>query len=242
MLNKNTEISFYHFRKIWESKARIPVIHCGAHTGEEAPTYFDLNMFPIYWVEAQPDIIDELRKNVYKYPLNEVVEAALWSESGQLFDMGISDDIYSSSLMTPMDIVKVSKGAKAAQKVSVSSKTLDELNLRFYDEGLLVLDVQGAESQVLEGSTQVLANSKWVYCEVTKIEMYRGSARWSEIDIQLKSKGFKLVDWQYDQEQDWGNALYRKGRGRFLDPIRRLRRRNLHDNSWNAVEALQQKW
>jgi FkbM family methyltransferase len=242
VLNKNTEISFYHFRKVWEKKTRIPVIHCGAHTGEEAQTYFDLNMFPVYWIEAAPGVFDELRQNVYRYPLNEAIEAALWNESGRTLDIYVSSDSHSSSLLAPLNILKVSKEAKTSQRIKVQTKTLDELNFRFFKDGLLILDVQGAEMKVLQGSQQILGNSKWIYCEVSKTEMYKNCAKWSEIQQHLTSKGFKLVDWQYDEEQDWGNALYRKGRGRLLDPMRRKQRAILHRKSWDSITEFQAKW
>jgi FkbM family methyltransferase len=242
MLNKKTEINFYHFRKIWEKRIQIPVIHCGAHTGEESPTYFDLNMFPVYWIEAQPKVIDDLKENVYRYPLNEVVEAALWNESGELLEIFVSQDSFSSSLLKPTNILDISKNSAMYQKIKVRTKTLDELNLQFYEEGLLVLDVQGAELNVLQGSAQVLANSKWVYCEVSKVEMYQDGANWSDIQNHLKNKGFRLIDWQYDQDQGWGNALYRKGRCKVLDPIRRKMRMRLHMRSWDLINEIQQKW
>jgi FkbM family methyltransferase len=242
MLNKDTEISFYHFRKFWETSNRIPVIHVGAHLGEEAPTYFVLDMFPVYWIEANSDVINELTRNVYQFPLNEVVNAALWSEPGKNLIMYVSEDVYSSSLLRPGNILKVSTRAKTQKEKTVVSSTLDELILRFFKDGLLVLDVQGAEYQVLNGSEKTLIDTKWIYCEVSNSELYEGSQKWSELTKRLNSMGFNLVDWQYDTNEDWGNALYRKGPRRGLDPFRRMFRRRLHEKTANSIKSLKEAW
>jgi FkbM family methyltransferase len=128
--------------------------------GEEAPTYFDLNMFPVYWVEANPEVIDDLTRNVYRFPLNEVINTALWSNSGEILTIYISQDIYSSSVLKPSAILNVLQRAQTGEELKVESKTFDQLNLRFFKDGMLVLDIQGAESYVLQGSENTLKDAK----------------------------------------------------------------------------------
>jgi hypothetical protein len=59
----------------------LPVLHCGAHLGEERLLYFEFQMLPVTWIESAPHLIITLTHNVMQLPCQNVIEATLWSTS-----------------------------------------------------------------------------------------------------------------------------------------------------------------
>lgn len=58
----------------------------------------------------------------------------------------------------------------------------------------LKLDIQGGELDALSGAEAVLARTGVVHCEVEFAEIYRGQPLFSEIELFLRARNFKLVD------------------------------------------------
>ena len=60
-------------------------------------------------------------------------------------------------------------------------------------ELLLKLDVQGFELSVLKGAVHALGRCRYVYCECSEVELYRGQALAGEIRGFLEAQGFRAV-------------------------------------------------
>ena len=58
---------------------------------------------------------------------------------------------------------------------------------------LLKLDVQGAELEVIAGAGAVLENVRWIYAEVSFLELYEGQPLASDVIARLRTHGFELV-------------------------------------------------
>ncbi len=73
--------------------------------------------------------------------------------------------------------------------------------------GLMNLDVQGAEQEVLIGFENTLKRVEAIYCEVNLIEIYRGNALFPDLNRWLRVRGFQLCDWEFSRA-GWGDALW----------------------------------
>jgi FkbM family methyltransferase len=234
MKDFETEIFIKDLRKYWIRKP-THVIHCGAHHGEEANSYYSNQMSPVIWIEAVPSLIPKLREQVKKFPRDVVLQAALWSSSGISKTIFIANNSFSTSMLCLGTHKKSYPEIDYVGTIEVMTSTLDSLSLvdgKSGDRYLLVLDLQGVEFEVLKGGIDLLKHCDFIYTEVSKEELYANQAVWSEIDLFLKESGFKLADWQYSRVKGWGNALYVRSDTRFLGP-RRLFRKISHRKRYN---------
>jgi hypothetical protein len=65
---------------IWNVRP-IGVLHVGAHNAEEAHDYERLNWGNVIWVEAQPNLVANLKKKLDPEK-HKVIAAAIWGKSG----------------------------------------------------------------------------------------------------------------------------------------------------------------
>jgi FkbM family methyltransferase len=226
MLNFETEISFNELRKYWIKSETLPVLHCGAHLGEERFLYFEFQMLPVTWIESGPHLIDSLRENVMQLPCQNVIEATLWSTSNVKMKLNIANNSFSSSLLNLEAASYLYPEISITESIEVLTTAIDDLEIsrQSLDGGLLVLDLQGVELEVLKGAVKTLDKSNYILCEVSNVEMYRNQPLWPEINEFLKIHCLTLIDFQIDEEKGWGNALYRKGRAKIFDSVMRKRR------------------
>ena len=92
--------------------------------------------------------------------------------------------------------------------------TLDDFfNINFpnqpYPE-VLVLDIQGAELDALQGSQKSLENAKVVVSEISRYHLYKNQGLFDDINHLLKSKGYICVCLNYDTEFEYGDAIWVK--------------------------------
>jgi hypothetical protein len=71
----------------------------------------------------------------------------------------------------------------------------------------LVIDVQGAEFKVLRGALRVLAQSGFVFTEVSEGGVYRGDVSLEVLIDFLRRQGFRLRNLDLNRH-GWGNALF----------------------------------
>lgn len=237
MLNFETEISFYELRKYWIKGGTLPVLHCGAHLGEERFLYFEFQMLPVTWIESGPHLINTLRQNVMQLPCQNVIEATLWSASNVKMELNVTNNSFSSSLLNLEAASYLYPEISITESIEVLTTAIDDLEIprQSLDGGLLVLDLQGVELEVLKGAVKTLNQFNYILCEVSNVEMYRHQPLWPEINDFLKIHSFTLIDFQIDEEKGWGNALYRKGRAKIFDSIVRKRRQLARKNTTQKI-------
>lgn len=73
----------------------------------------------------------------------------------------------------------------------VQTRRLDDVS-EITDIHYLKLDVQGAELEVLQNASRLLANTMVVFTEVEFLEMYKGQPLFGEIHSYMRSRGFML--------------------------------------------------
>jgi hypothetical protein len=84
------------------------------------------------------------------------------------------------------------RGWNVRDTVSVETTTVDELagNRTI---GLLKIDVQGAEQEVLAGATATLPRTSAVMLEVTFVSHYEGDATFVQLHETMQEAGFRLA-------------------------------------------------
>ena len=102
-----------------------------------------------------------------------------------------------NSLLRPTSI-NVSRFPRAAilqDLLTVKCCRLSSFQSRMPEDNIfLKIDVQGYEMQVLEGATSSLFERiRWIYVELTDLDLYEGQAKADEIRSYIHSLGYDLV-------------------------------------------------
>ncbi len=183
------------------------VLHVGAHKAEESCDYERLNWGHVIWVEAQPDLATELKRKLDPQK-NQVINAAIWGESGHVLNFKVSSNTESSSLLEFGTHKDDYPDISMTDSYQVITSTLEDILQKSSAFDFLNLDIQGVELEALKGLGSHFEKIRWIYTEVNKGEVYKNCAQVSEIDAFLKTKGFKRIATRWVRNQGWGDALY----------------------------------
>src|ERR1700755_2954604 len=87
------------FDTLWPKYEITPsgVLHLGANTGQEAPVYNRHGVSEVIWVEAIPEIFEELVKNVEQYPAQLCLNICVGKEEGKVVKFNVSNNESQSS-------------------------------------------------------------------------------------------------------------------------------------------------
>ena len=145
---------------------------------------------PLMLVEPVPDFEPVLKELARVYGA-EYVLAAAGERSGTTVLHFHTDNLDSSSLMREIEGEHVDGEAHEVRVV-----TLDELALaRSLPKPYLVkVDVQGAELQVLDGASKVLADTELVILETTLFAVFIGGPQLYDVLHYMKDRGFVAYD------------------------------------------------
>ena len=69
------------------------------------------------------------------------------------------------------------------------------------------LDVQGSEYDIIKSSPKIISNTKYLYCEVSLMEMYGGTILYDKFKDNMEQIGFDVVFEELPWE-DMGNVLF----------------------------------
>ena len=174
--------------KMRESKG---IFHIGAHRGGESPIYEWFGK-KVIWVEANPKIFMDLLINIKPYKFQKAINALLTDKDNEEKNFYISNNDAASSsvykfgnLSQGKDSLWKNKKLKMVDEMTLVSKTLDtvikesKIDIHNYDHW--VIDVQGAELDVLKGSKQNLKFCNSLYIEVSKGDVYNKGSQWTEV-------------------------------------------------------------
>lgn len=177
------------------------IIDVGANVGQFAIA--SANIYPvskIYSFEPLPDCFSELQKNTRPYKNITISQIALGDEKGSV-TFYVNRHSHSSSILPLSENHKKSfPSAEVSHEIEVEVNTLDvvlsEVNLD--SPVLLKIDVQGYESQVLNGSVKTFERIDYVILESSFKPMYEGELLFLEIINQMKKHGF-----EFDRPVGW---------------------------------------
>ena len=186
------------------------VLHVGAHEAEEVGEYVT-NGFakraPIIWVEAQADLAEILKKKLDPKE-NKVYCAVAWNVDGVAKTFNVTSKSASSSLFDLDEHKNFYPEIDIVQKVQVTTSRLDSILSSSDIFDFVVLDIQGAESQAIEGLGNRIDSVNWIFTEISKRELYTGATLYKDLDVQLSELGFRRVFTAWDRRAGWGDALY----------------------------------
>ena len=183
------------------------VLHVGAHLAEEEPAYRRYGWGHVTWVEAQPNLVRELKQTLPP-ETNSVFLGCIWSVTGKKLTLNIASNSQSSSLLEfgthATDYPEIS----FISELEVESISLNDLLPKDYKPDFLNLDIQGVELDALRGIGNRIQNVKWIYTEINTVEVYNSCTLISELDEYLKEKGFVRLITKLAPNKSWGDALY----------------------------------
>lgn len=186
------------------------VLHVGAHEAEEVGEYKDngfAKLTPIIWVEAQADLVEILKKRLDPNE-NKVYCAVAWNVDGATKTFHVTSKSASSSLFDLDEHKKLYPEIGIVREIQVTTSRLDSILSESDVFDFVVLDIQGAESQAIEGLGARINSVNWIFTEISKRKLYTGATLHKDLDTQLKDLGFERVFTAWDRRAGWGDALY----------------------------------
>lgn len=186
------------------------VLHVGAHEAEEFKEY-ERNGFadsnPIIWVEAQSELCAKLRSRLDPTK-NKIYRAVAWNKSDQELTFHITSKSASSSLFELGEHKEMYPDIDVEMSTTVRTSRLDEVLDAQDVFDFVVLDIQGAELQALQGLGERIAQVKWIFTEISRKELYKGATQFHDLEKFLEGNGYKRVFTAWDRKAGWGDALY----------------------------------
>lgn len=193
------------------------IIHLGAHLAEELEDYLEFNIQDVVWVEANPELYENLKLKISNS--NHIAISELLSdEDGIDMKFNIAKNYYNgnyqSSSVLEFGTHEINHPhIKMEDSMMLKSKTINtifiEKDLNFEDYDFVNLDLQGYELPVIKGFGDKISNMKYIYTEVNTGEVYKNCTKLDELDRYLDNYGFERVEIEMT-EADWGDALYIK--------------------------------
>ncbi len=183
------------------------VLHLGAHHAEENQEYIEMNWGPVIWVEAIPSLAKELKFKLDP-TRNQVHQAVVWSESNIEVEFKVASQTMASSIFDFGTHAKLYPNIEAVEVLKLKTTKLIDLLDPSDVIDLMVLDIQGAEIQALQGLGKRIREVKWIYTEVSKVNLYEGGSKLDDLDMFLKINGFTRRSTRILKGENWGEALY----------------------------------
>ena len=201
------------------------VVHVGADRGGELPQYRNMGVEEVVWVEANPEVYQELLENLELMNVSEVKSLPFNQLISDSDDIETDFNIYygwdaghlvgnkgMSSLLKAKNSWWGSECYRGT--VKLQSSTLDtflEKNSLGYDYDMLNMDTQGAELMVCKGAVKLLESVKYINSEVTLYNpQYEGNPLFNEIYDFLKPFGFIHIETELSGDGNWGDAVFEK--------------------------------
>lgn len=188
------------------------VLHVGASTGQEAKEYYKNGIKRSIWVEALPDVFQQLKHNMANYPNAIVLEACIGEKNGEVVQFNVANNEgQSSSYLEFGTHTKEHPTVKFIDKIQMVTLRLDSLLLfggvDLRDYTFLNIDLQGAELFALKSLGEELHKIKYAYIEVNSKFLYKNCPLVEEIDEYLLKFGLVGVECKMTNFC-WGDKFY----------------------------------
>jgi len=183
------------------------VLHIGAHSGQEAEFYENCRA-QVLWLEANPEQMPELVKNISRFPKQTAKNFLLGDKQEHAVPFFVSENQGASSSIFELTDSALTTAPKLVRQLNLDMYRLEDL---FSSRELgtfrhWVLDVQGAELQVLKGAGNLLKCAQSILIEAKRESEYKGGVSWNELQDFLHENGFQNLWEPIDNEED--NILF----------------------------------
>lgn len=183
------------------------VVHVGANVGHEIPEWAEAGVRRGLFVEPLDEPFAQLRRNAEASPGFTAVQALCAARDGETVEFHPSSNAgESSSMLRPKEHLRLHGSVAFAEALRLESVRLDTLMARLAPGAgalagynVLVVDVQGAEMEVLKGAGAVLARVDAVWCELSQVELYEGNSRFLDVLGFLDAFGLRLAHWRMNR-------------------------------------------
>ena len=174
------------------------VVHVGANRGSERHLYGSFNL-DVLWVEADPRLFKQLKKNIKDYHRQKAVNALVSETDGDSATFYVASNNGASSSMLPMQgHSDMFPGVTVSDQIELKTATLKKIMHDNIEDpsrfDALVIDVQGAELQVLKGAFDAIGMFKYLKVEAADFPAYENAAHIDEIVDYCEGCGFRVLD------------------------------------------------
>ena len=188
------------------------VFHIGASTGQEIEDYYKGGVERSIWIEAIPEVFDNLCKHIEPFKNATAYNECISDEDGKEVSFNITNNEAQSSSFLEMKTHKEQHPevhvTETIQRITMRVDTLlAEENIDLSDYEFLNIDLQGAELLALKGMGDNLKKIKYAYIEVNREELYEGCPMIEQIDEYLSKFGLERAETRWTGF-GWGDALY----------------------------------
>jgi len=188
------------------------VVHVGANTGQERLVY-EQHGLNVLWIEPIPSIYETLLANIKPFPRQRACQALITDrhDTEQQFHIS-NNDGRSSSILELKHHADIWPTVNYSASITLRSTTLTALfekeAINPADYGALIMDTQGSELMVLQGSIPLLKGFEYIKTEVSDFESYAGCCQLADIQAFMKRHGYAEVWRQKFADRPQGGGYY----------------------------------
>jgi FkbM family methyltransferase len=188
------------------------IVHVGANTGQEINFYAQYGL-SVVWIEPIPDIFEKLQANLVGFPKQKAIKGLVTDRENGEYHFHLANNNGASSSILDFNLHKdIWPEVSFEKSISLFSNTLPTLlkdhNVALEDYNMLVIDTQGSELLVLQGSIPILQNFDYIKTEVPDFEAYKGCCQLKDLEFFLESRGYKEVSRHKFASHPGGGSYY----------------------------------
>lgn len=173
------------------------IVHIGANTGQERHRYAQLGL-RVLWIEPIPEVFAQLERNIESLPNQRAVQCLITDKDGELVEFNIANNGgASSSILKFAEHKEIWPGVEFTTTLKLRTTTLAtafgtyDIDPTAYQA--MLLDTQGAELLVLQGSQSLLGGFMYVKTEAADFESYEDCCRLVDIEAFMISQGYAEI-------------------------------------------------
>lgn len=144
-------------------------------------------------IEPTPESFKTLQDKLGAVPAVQLENCAIGASQGTAELRIMSHAVFNSFLPVRDEIRSIYSDVAERQMVTVAVRTLDEVAADLENVSILKIDVQGAESAVLDGGTDTLRKTTVVVLETNFVSHYEGDTCFDKLHARMAGEfGFEL--------------------------------------------------